>query len=179
MNPVVAGWAAVADAFSQRVSAVSAEQWDAATPCTEWTVRELVDHAVGVQARTGAAIGADVSEDLGDDAAAGWSAMTQAIMGTLQAEGTLEKVIETPFGERPVAEALGIPTMDLLVHTWDLSRALGVDESLPEEIVAHAYESLQPMDGMIRGPGMFDAKIEVADDADVQTKFIAFTGRQP
>ena len=85
----------------------------------------------------------------------------------------------TPFGESPAGEALGIPTMDMLVHTWDLSRAIGADESLPEEICAHAYEQLQPMDAMLRGPGRFGPRVEVADDADIQTKLIAFCGRQP
>jgi len=179
MNPVVAGWTAVADAFSERLEAVTPEQWDAATPCDDWTVRQLVDHAVEIQQRTGSAFGAEVGAGLGDNPAAGWAAMSQAMQQTLASEGTLEKVIETPMGARPVAEALGIPMMDLLVHTWDLSRAIGHSEELPEQIVSHAYESLQPMDAMIRQPGMFDAKIDVADDASLITKFIAFTGRQP
>ena len=142
-------------------------------------MRQLVEHAAEVQQRTGTAFGADVSAGLGDDPVAGWASMRQQMQQKLEAEGTLEMVIETPFGERPVAEALGIPMTDLLVHTWDLSRAIGHDESLPEEIVAHAYEALQPLEAMVRRPGMFDARVDVADDADVQTKFIAFTGRQP
>jgi uncharacterized protein (TIGR03086 family) len=179
MNPVVAGWVEVADAFSQRLNAVTPEQWEAATPCSEWNVRQLVEHAVDVQQRSGAAMGAEVAEGLGDNPAAAWTAMRQAMLDCLQTEGTLDKVIPTPFGERPVAEALGIPTMDLLVHTWDLSRAIGHDETLPGDIVAHAYESLQPMDGMLRGPGMFADKLDVADGADLQAQFIAFCGRQP
>lgn len=179
MNPVIAGWATVADEFGQRLDAVTAEQWNAATPCDDWTVRQVVEHAVEVQQRVGSAIGADTSAGLGDDPAAGWAVMRQQIQDKLMAEGTLEMVIETPFGERPVAEALGIPMNDLLIHTWDVSRAIGASEALPEQIVAHAYAALQPLEDMLRQSGRFGPAVEVADDVDLQTKFIAFTGRRP
>ena len=41
-------------------------------------------------------------------------------------------------------------TMDMLVHTWDLVRAIGADERLDEESVRRAYVALKPMDAMIR-----------------------------
>ncbi len=33
--------------WTDRVRAVGADQWDAPTPCSDWTVRELVNHVVG------------------------------------------------------------------------------------------------------------------------------------
>ena len=50
--------------------------------------------------------------------------------------------------------------MDVLVHTWDLARTVGADEHLDEELVRQAYDALQPMDAMIRQPGVFGAKLE-------------------
>jgi len=66
---------------------------------------------------------------------------------------------------------------DVLVHTWDLARALGGDEHLDQDAVGHAYEGLKPMDAMIRMPGVFDAKIAAPADADIQTQFLNFLGR--
>jgi uncharacterized protein (TIGR03086 family) len=68
---------------------------------------------------------------------------------------------------------------DVLVHTWDLARATGQDESLEPGEVAAMFEGMEPMDEAIRGTGMFGPRVPVADDADPQTKLIAFTGRQP
>lgn len=53
-------------------------------------------------------------------------------------------------------------TMDLLVHTWDLARAMGADERLDEEIVREAFEALKPMDAMIRQPNVCGPRLEAA-----------------
>jgi uncharacterized protein (TIGR03086 family) len=69
-------------------------------------------------------------------------------------------------------------TMDLLVHTWDLARAVGADERLDEDAVRQAYAGLKPMDAVIRQPGVFGPKLEPPADADLQTEFLYFLGRQ-
>lgn len=56
-------WRQAADAFDQRYNAIGDDQWQQATPCTEWQVRQLVDHAVGVQQSLGGnTVGADIEE---------------------------------------------------------------------------------------------------------------------
>jgi hypothetical protein len=65
----------------------------------------------------------------------------------------------------------------VLVHTWDLARAVGGDEQLDAAAVAGAYDGLKPMDAMIRRPGVFGDKIE-RSDVDMQTEFLAFLGRE-
>ncbi|MCP5027766.1 MAG: TIGR03086 family protein [Actinomycetia bacterium] len=179
MSEVLQGWQAVAEGFAQRLDAVSADQWDAATPCTDWTVRQLVEHAIDAQRGLPGQLGADVSTELGNDPAAAWRQIMGAASAAYNADGALTQEVQSPFGARPLGEAIGIPTMDLMVHTWDLARAIGADDTLPEPIVAHSFEALKPMDGMIRGEGMFNAKIEVGDGASLQDQFLAFLGRQP
>ena len=41
------------------------------------------------------------------------------------------------------------------------------------------YEGMLPMDEVLRQSGQFGPKVEVPDDADEQTKLLAFSGRQP
>ena len=67
---------------------------------------------------------------------------------------------------------------DLVVHQWDLARATGQDESLDADEVARVHADLLPADEMMRGPGAFGPKVDVADDADGQTKLLCFLGRQ-
>jgi hypothetical protein len=66
--------------------------------------------------------------------------------------------------------------MDLLVHTWDLARAVRADERLDEDSVSRAYEALKPMDAMIRQPNVFGPKLEPPLGADLQTEFLYFLG---
>ena len=68
---------------------------------------------------------------------------------------------------------------DILVHTWDLARATGLDETLDADEVAGMYAGMLPIDEMLRASGQYGARVEVPDQADLQTKLIAFTGRQP
>ena len=176
MHPMISAWNEVAEAFGQRLDAMSADQAETRTPCDEWSCTELVDHTVQVQHGIGAQLGVTPTEG---DAAASWHTFRQGMVDALSAEGGLETELETPFGARPASEAMGIPTMDLLVHTWDLSRTIGHDDTLPASAVAHALEQLKPMDEMLRGRGVFADKVDVPEGASVQDQLIAFTGRQP
>jgi uncharacterized protein (TIGR03086 family) len=68
---------------------------------------------------------------------------------------------------------------DVLVHTWDLARATGLDDTLDPDEVHRFLTAMEPMDEMMRKGTAFGDRIDVADNADEQTRLIAFTGRQP
>jgi len=74
----------------------------------------------------------------------------------------------------------GLVIGDLLVHSWDLARSIGVDETLPAGPVQATLMGLQRLpDKMLRGGTMFGPAIEIADDASPQDQLLAFVGRQP
>ena len=70
-------------------------------------------------------------------------------------------------------------TADLLMHTWDLARATGQDETLDPERCASMLEGMEPMENLLRGSGQYGPRVEVPEDADPQTQLIAFIGRDP
>jgi uncharacterized protein (TIGR03086 family) len=72
-----------------------------------------------------------------------------------------------------------ICTADVLVHTWDLARATGLDERLDPDEVHRFVEGMEPMDQLLRESGQYGPRVPVPDDADEQTRLIAFLGRQP
>lgn len=67
---------------------------------------------------------------------------------------------------------------DTLVHTWDIARSTGQDETLDPVGVSHAFAMLLPNDEAIRGAGSFGPKIEPPPGADEQTRFLCFLGRR-
>jgi uncharacterized protein (TIGR03086 family) len=168
-------WQQVADAFDQRYRAIADAQWAASTPCEEWTVRDLVDHAVGVQVRYGAPLGAAAPDG------ADWAAARAALVAALAAPGALDGTVDHPaLGEVPKAALVGIATYDLLIHTWDLARAIGADEALPAEPVAAAEQALRALPAdVVRSPGRYATEVEVPADADPQARMLAFAGRRP
>lgn len=171
----IALWKQAAEAFDQRYQSVQAEQWDASTPCEAWNVKELVDHTVGTQAGwAGPLIGVEVAEG------AEWPAVYQAMNAALENPSVLEGTISDPnMGEVPKVQNFGIATTDLLVHTWDLAKATGADTSLPETAVQACHQGVKHFpEEMMRSEGFFGPQVECAADADAQTQFLSFLGRQ-
>ena len=72
-----------------------------------------------------------------------------------------------------------IYTSDVFLHRWDLARATGQDETLDSEKCAAMLEGMLPMDEALRQSGHYGPRVHVPDDADVQTKLLAFIGRTP
>jgi uncharacterized protein (TIGR03086 family) len=118
-----------------------------------------------------APIGAD------EDIVAGWDRAKTVFAGAIET-GDLSTPVPGPMGPMPAEQLIGrFISTDVLVHTWDVARAVGGDESLPLDIVAGAYSGLKPMDAMLRMPGVFGPKVAVPEGADVQTEFLGFVGR--
>lgn len=171
---VAAAWQQAADNFDRHWQAIG-EGWDAATPCEGWAVTDLVGHAVNSQMSIAGMIGIGTSPD---DA---WPTVKSTIEQALADPSCLDGAVEAPgpFGGMPKHQALGIATGDLLVHSWDLARAIDADDSLPAEAVQATLMGLQRFPSeMLRSPGMFGPALDVADDATEQDKLLAFTGRQ-
>ena len=181
MSDVHQQYESVSRGFDARVRAITPDQWDAQTPCAEWTTRDLLAHVVenhrGVIANVRGGASAPLGAD--EDATQAWTDASQAII-----EITVDPVasaveVQGPTGPVPAGQAIAqFMTMDVLVHTWDLARTIGADEHLDEEFVRQAYEALKPIDAMIRQPQVFGPRLEPPDGADLQTEFLYFLGRQ-
>jgi uncharacterized protein (TIGR03086 family) len=72
-----------------------------------------------------------------------------------------------------------IGTSDVFLHTWDLARAAGLDETLDPDEVHQMLIGMEPIDEILRSSGQYGPRVEVPADADEQTRLIAFIGRQP
>lgn len=166
-------WRQTADKWTEVADLVTDDDWSKPTTCDGFTVRELVDHAMHWQATGGGVIGAGTKP--GDP----WSDVHPALSAALDDPSNLEGAAEA-FGGMPKHQMLGMLTTDLLVHSWDLARSIGADDTLPSDAVDAAMIGLGRMpEEMLRSDGMFAPAVSVPDSATAQDKFIAFTGRHP
>ena len=179
-------WKAALAAFGDAVAAVGDDQWTAATPCTDWNVQQLVEHVVWWQHQTvGQLELPDAAHTpLDGDPGAAWVAIAGALEAAVDAPGALDQTLESPFITAPFHEALLLPAIDLMYHTWDLAQAVGADDTLPEATCAAVYEAMLPFDDAIRAstgayPDGYADKIEPPPDADPQTLMLCFGGRRP
>ncbi|MDQ3906383.1 MAG: TIGR03086 family metal-binding protein, partial [Actinomycetota bacterium] len=108
-----------------------------------------------------------------------WTSAAAASREAFAVPGVLRRSVELSYGRRPAEGYCQEMTMDLTVHAWDLARAIGVDEKLDEELVSDVLAFIEPQVDQLAGSGLFAPPVEVADDADAQTKLLALVGRRP
>ena len=167
------------DGFDARVQAAPADAWTNVSPCEGWTARDVVTHVSDNFINIVNGLTASEHPTMSDDESApdGWARASTAMRDAL-ATADLSVNLPGPMGPMPAEQVLGrLVASDVLVHTWDLARAVGGDEQLPADLVAGAYSGLKPMDAMIRRPGVFGPKTPCPEGADEQTEFLCFLGR--
>jgi uncharacterized protein (TIGR03086 family) len=174
----------VAAAFTTTVEGTPPESWDAPAPVEGWVARDVVRHLVewlpafldgAVQIRLPAGPSVD------DDPAGAWRSQTDAVQALLDDREAADREHDLPhIGRMTLGNAIDmIYTSDVFLHRWDLARATGQDETLDPEKCAVMLEGMLPLDEVLRQSGQYGPRVDVPDDADVQTKLLAFIGRTP
>jgi uncharacterized protein (TIGR03086 family) len=146
---------AVGERNVQLVRQVGPDQWDAATPCTEWDVRTLAGHLItGRHVYRGFLEGVPVAglrqmlqqqgEAAGDDPVAACQSAVRSIRAAFAQPGALERTVHHTIGDMPGRQLLVQLVADCVVHSWDLATAIGVDPGLDTELVELAYGFYAP-----------------------------------
>jgi uncharacterized protein (TIGR03086 family) len=173
------------------VGGVQPDQMDLPTPCTEWTVRQLLNHLTGTLILGRALLGDTQPEEgasppggqppidvVGDDPLDSYRA---GVAGLLAACGgdVFDRPHQTPLGEMPGAVLGGFTALDILVHGWDLARATGqepvVDEVAGAALLAFARQAVTDDS---RAP-LIGPELPARDDASVTDHLVAYMGRTP
>ncbi|KDN15975.1 TIGR03086 family metal-binding protein [Amycolatopsis rifamycinica] len=175
--------------FERHLRAVPPDGWAAPTPCTEWDVRALVNHMtrgnlnyVGLlRGVTREEFLARRDEDaLGGDPVAAFTGSVRACADAFAETTALDRVVDYPFGKLTGRQALAIRTADSTVHTWDLARALGADETLDPDLVAWIDEDYDTIfAGLALGPRVFAEPPAAAPGASRQDRLLTRFGRDP
>jgi uncharacterized protein (TIGR03086 family) len=174
--------------FGALVRDVGDDRWDLPTPCTEWNVRDLVNHVLGenrwvpplLEAKTIEDVGTALDGDLlGTDPVGEWDSAAKEAVAAFGEPGALERTVHLSFGDVPGRLYLGQLLSDHVIHSWDLARALSADEKLDPELVKFTYTELEPQFELWRQAGAFGGEVGVDEHADLQTKLLARSGREP
>lgn len=165
--------------FDRRVRAVPHDRWSSPTPCEGWSASDLVGHVTTTMAGLAAALTQTAPAAFDPaDITGSWETARDAVVHAMQTADLTTKV-PGPIGLMPAAAVIdNLLSIDVLVHTWDLARAVGGDEALDSDDVVRALAVMQPMDAVIRAPGVFGPKVPVPAGADSQTELLHFLGRR-
>jgi uncharacterized protein (TIGR03086 family) len=170
--------------FGDLCDAVPADRWSGPAPVDGWTARDVVRHLVEwfpSFLAGGASVHLTAGPSVDDDPAAAWHHLEEQVQALLDDPASAEKVLSNPhIGEVPLPQAVSqFFTGDVFQHTWDLARATGQDDTLDPDRCAGMLAGMEPIEAMMRDSGQYGPRVEVPDDADVQTKLLGFIGRDP
>jgi len=169
---------------SATVDTVRTEQWAAATPCTEWSVRDLLNHLTSehlwaphlLRGETLEQVGDRYDGDvLGDDPAGAWHRAADTSRAAWQ-DAPAGTTVHLSFGPTPVEEYGEQMFTDLVVHGWDLARAIGARTDIDPDSAEHALRYIEPHLG--QWPGAFADPVSTDSD-DPADRMIAMFGRNP
>lgn len=189
MSDILDRYHHIADGFSARVSAVPPgdERWSAPAPCDGWTARDVVRHVLEANSIFFGLVDHDPGEptcSVDDDPGGAWEESRAAMERALGDPSVAAREFDGMFGRTVWAESIDrFLTDDVLVHSWDLARAMGLDERLDADDVHRMYEELtgrdKAMQDAMRRPDVYGPPVKLPAGASEQDRLLAFTGRDP
>ncbi len=114
------------DGFTALVRVVGPIRWGLPTPCGEWDIRALLEHVIGIhEYLLLRPLGVHTRRPKGDPSGR-WVATARAVAAVLAEPEVLERPRDYFDGAvRPPGVVVPAITTEVLVHTWDLARAVG------------------------------------------------------
>jgi uncharacterized protein (TIGR03086 family) len=177
-------------ALRTAVLAVAPPDWNLPTPCDQWNVTQVLQHAAGDQLAYVAAItgGAGPSENpftpsgrLDDTPLA---VVDQALRASADAWSTVgddATGVPTPLpqGSLPGWLAAGACALDAAVHAWDIAVATGqnpaLTPALARPLMAVATQIVEPL----RPYGAYAPALEARDGDGDDALLLRYLGRRP
>lgn len=163
---------------------VRVDQLEAATPCDEFTVHDVLDHIVvlgGAFAylfRGEQPPGITAPPAYGRVPAPELRAMVDDLLAAVRSDGAMERIVESPVGPLDGATFARMVAFDGLVHGWDLAVATGRRMQVdPAVITAVARFAEQALTDEIRATGMFAPATRPPADATPIEELAALSGR--
>jgi uncharacterized protein (TIGR03086 family) len=169
------------DDFDAVIDAVDrADGWHRPTPCQGWLALDVVRHLADWTPFLLEAVGRN-APDPGDPVVERWRYVAAALQAIMADPAEAATEIETgPPGRMPAARAIAMfVTGDVVIHTWDLARAIDLHVELDEITLAEQLAGMERMEQAIRDSGHYGPRFEVPADAPLLDRALAFTGRDP
>lgn len=160
-------------------------QFDLPTPCSEWNLKQLLNHLYNELAwvpellagKTIEQVGGILDGDLvGDDPAKAWRRYADAARKAAAAASP-DEVVHLSYGNRPARYYLNEVGGDVVVHVWDIAKAIGQPFAIPTDLAEAIYEQTKGQADEWRKVGLLGAAKPVAPGASAEAKLLALFGR--
>jgi uncharacterized protein (TIGR03086 family) len=175
------------------VDAIIDDQWDLPTPCSRWTLRQLVEHMTSDNLGFAAAARGERHDRSvwtfaaeSDDLRADYARSALRVIADFNAvdlapEFWLPRINDAILF--PAPQAISFHLLDYAIHGWDVAVSIGVPFQLDDEMIAVVADiaEREVPDGprRLRPEAGFRPPVRVPDEAAPQDRLLAALGRTP
>jgi uncharacterized protein (TIGR03086 family) len=192
MNEItVSGWTVLdtaQEALRSTVRGITAADLDRPTPCSGWTVAQVLQHAAGDQLAYSASITGGPGPDFNPFAPSGTldgeplALLEPALDACAAAWATVDRdALEAPVPVPPGSLApwlgAGAAALDAAVHAWDIAVATGQRSPLTPDLARELHKTAVEIVEPLRQFGAYAAAIDAPGD-DV-ADLLHYLGRDP
>jgi uncharacterized protein (TIGR03086 family) len=185
-------WSVITESLDLLRAAAAAGDSDRAapTPCGQWTVAQVLQHAAGDQLAWAAALGAGTGPASDPFAPSGLiegpvgdlvepaAATARTAWATVRSD---DDAVPTPLpqGPLPAPVAAGACALDAAVHAWDIAAALGRPGFLPAALAERLLPAAQAVVEPLRQYGAYAAALPPQPGDDPADQLLRYLGRDP
>ncbi|WNV77386.1 TIGR03086 family metal-binding protein [Geodermatophilus sp. DSM 44513] len=180
MDTTATQYEAASRPLTALLDAVPAGRWANPSPCAGWSAADVVGHLIATQRDFLGSHGVDLggAPDVAADPAAAWRAHAAAVAAALADESVLARPFDGFFGPTTVGTTLArFYVWDVLVHRWDVARAVGADDRLTDEELDRVASGADGFGPALHMDGICRPAVDPPADADRQTRVLARLGR--
>ena len=162
------------------VGGIRPGELDNATPCTAFTVRDVLGHMVhGAQTFAAAFRGMKPRPDIDvpSDVLSAFGPALGDLAAAMHEPGALARTVDGPFGAVEGEAFARFVALDGLVHGWDLATATAQPYDPPDELVAAVTVFAETALDPLRDGETFAARTEPPRGASAIERLAALTGR--
>jgi len=144
--------AGISSDFENLCLSIRDQEWSVPTPCTDWSLDQLVDHVTGgnrftIRVLDGESAEAAIAETVKsfDERHEPQTAALESIKAQLLAfgePGVLDRACHHVAAELTGREVLRIRLHELIIHTWDIGEAVDPPASIRDEHVAWSFAEI-------------------------------------
>lgn len=178
------------DLLRDAAALISDANADAPTPCSAWTVTQVLQHAAGDQLAWAAAVGVGTGPAENPFAPSGLlkGTVDELIEPALAAARTAwagiradDDAVPTPLpqGALPAPTAAAACALDAAVHAWDIAVALGQPGALSDGLAARLLPAARSIVEPLRQFGAYAPALPGSGQDDHVAELLRYLGRDP
>jgi uncharacterized protein (TIGR03086 family) len=166
------------------VDRIEPGQLNNSTPCTEFTVHDVIDHMIVLGGSFAHLFRGEEAPESNAPAVYGWVPAAEFrkamddLLDAVKSPGAMERTISASVGDMPGSAFARFVAFDGLIHGWDLASATGLDYELPPAVIASVDEFARgAVTSEMRDGDTFKEPTTAPEDASQMERLVAFSGR--